>query len=132
MDIQRFGAFRPTKIPCNDEQVIKADPESKIPISKEGFQLDCDINKSALSMNWTFVLQYIRDETCRYKVFVANRVSEITEETNPDQRNYEVRKNNPVDISGRDFMFRADLFKKNEDGESWAERPKLLWNDKEC
>lgn len=57
---------------------------------------------------------------------MANRVSEITEETNPDQRNYEVRKNNPVDISGRDFMFRADLFKKNEDGESWAERPKLL------
>ena len=83
-------------------------------------------------MNWTFVLQYIRHETCRYKVFAANRVSEITEETNPDQRNYEVRKNNPVDISGRDFMFRADLFKKNEDGESWAERPKLLWNDKEC
>lgn len=31
------------------------------------------------------LLKYIRDETCRFKAFVANTVSEIREETNPDQ-----------------------------------------------
>ena len=48
-------------------------------------EIDLPINEIFFLTDSMLVLQYIRDANHRFKVFVANRVTEIREQTNPEQ-----------------------------------------------
>ena len=50
---------------------------------------------------WTDVLKYIRNETKRFHVFVANRVQRIRDETDPIQWRHVDSENNPADDASR-------------------------------
>lgn len=73
------------------------------------------------SVFWTdsaSVLKYIRNETSRFKVFVANRVSEIRKASQPSQWRYVETASNPADVASRGV--KADGFLKHA---TWASGP---------
>ena len=64
-------------------------------------EIDLPIERSYFWTDSIVTLQYIRNETHRFKVYVANRVTEILEVTNKDQWNYVSSKENPADMVSR-------------------------------
>ena len=53
---------------------------------------------------WTdskVVLSYIRNDTSRFKTFVANRIYQIKENTNAEQWSYIPTRENPADDASR-------------------------------
>lgn len=83
------------------------------------------------SVFWTdsaSVLKYIRNETSRFKVFVANRVSEIYKASQPSQWRYVETAGNPADIASRGV--KIDVFLRNTiwmSGPDFLLRPKSEW-----
>lgn len=81
------------------------------------------------SMFWSdsqIPLAYIRNVTRRFKVFVANRVSEIRESTSADQWNHISGKENPADILSRGRCV-SDLSKMWFDGPAFLSCYKSTW-----
>ena len=73
---------------------------------------------------WTdsrVVLGYIRNETRRYHVFVANRVSQIRDESLPSQWHHIDSKENPADGASRGL--RVDEIEPSR----WLTGPSFLW-----
>ena len=72
----------------------------------------------------TVVLGYIRNDTRRLKIFVANRIYQIKENTNVKQRSYIPTKENPEVDASRSF---------NAGWESsdsrWFQEPLFLWKE---
>lgn len=60
-------------------------------------ELSVPIHQVTLWSDSTTVLTWICSESCRYKVFVANRITEILEHTTPEQWRYVDTGNNPAD-----------------------------------
>lgn len=60
-------------------------------------ELSVPLHKVTLWSDSTTVLTWIRSESCRYKVFVANRVTEILDHTTPEQWRYVDTGNNLAD-----------------------------------
>ena len=61
---------------------------------------------------WTdssVVLGYIKNETKRFHVFVANRVQDIRQHTDPSQWRYIDSKSNPADLASRGVSARELL-----------------------
>lgn len=79
----------------------------------------------------TLVLQYIKNETHRFKVYVANRVTEIKNITNVNQWNHIEGEKNPADICSRGVKSLEDLATNKVKGKMWFYGPKFLWNDTE-
>ena len=80
--------------------------------------------KDAVHVYWSdsrVVLGYIANESKRFHVFVANRVEQIREQTDPSQWRYVDTKNNPADIASRGTNA-ADLVKS-----TWFSGPVFLW-----
>ena len=76
---------------------------------------------------WTdsnIVLGYIGNESRRFHVFVANRVQQIRELTEPYQWRYISTNENPADIASRGATVH-DLLNKPE----WFAGPKFLWKN---
>ncbi|XP_053390135.1 uncharacterized protein LOC128553049 [Mercenaria mercenaria] len=74
---------------------------------------------------WTdskVVLGYICNEARRFHIFVANRVQQIKEHTNPNQWNYVVSGENPADLASRGASV-AELAKNP----MWLNGPEFLW-----
>ena len=74
---------------------------------------------------WTdsqVVLAYIRSNSKRFKVFVANRIHEIKENTRVDQWHYVSSKENPADDASRGLDPR-----KETSNSSWFHGPSFLW-----
>ena len=94
-------------------------------------EIDLPITKIFFWTDSMLVLQYIHDENHRFKVFVANRVTEIREQTNPEQWNHIEGKNNPADICSRGVMSPVQLLQDNNEGDNWIRGPKMLWQTKE-
>ena len=67
---------------------------------------------------------YVRNITKRFKVFVANWVQKIQEDSNVKQWNYV--KDSPVDDTSRGLDPR-----KKTSGSRWFTRPALLWQREE-
>ncbi|XP_047659598.1 uncharacterized protein LOC113658967 [Tachysurus fulvidraco] len=60
-------------------------------------ELSVPIHQVTLWSDLTTVLTWICSESCCYKVFVANRITEILEHTTPEQWRYVDTGNNPAD-----------------------------------
>ena len=76
---------------------------------------------------WTdssVVLSYIRNEAGRFHVFVANRVQQIRDYTDPYQCNYICSANNPADLASRGAMPKELMDK------IWFNGPDFLWESK--
>ncbi|KAL0194643.1 hypothetical protein M9458_008215, partial [Cirrhinus mrigala] len=86
-------------------------------------ELDLPIQTIVWSDSMT-VLDWIRSDTCRYKVFVANRITKILEYSTPEQWRYVDSPSNPADDITRGKSV-ADLAKPNR----WSQGPTFLYSD---
>ena len=85
--------------------------ELEIPVNKEVFWTDSEV-----------VLGYIRNESKRFKLFVANRVEFIKDHSDKSQWHYISSKQNPADYASRGIdVCNDDKVKK------WYLGPQLLW-----
>ena len=71
------------------------------------------------------VLKYIENETSRFHTFVANRVEEIREKSDPSQWHYVPSHENPADDCSRGLTI--DKLLKSE---RWFNGPQFLWKPK--
>ena len=74
---------------------------------------------------WTdskVVLGYIKNDSKRFHVFVANRVQQIRDQTSPSQWRHVETKSNPSDDASRGITA-----KELVEGSRWISGPKFLW-----
>ena len=74
---------------------------------------------------WTdskVVLGYIKNDSKRFHVFVANRVQQIRDQTSPSQWRQVETKSNPSDDASRGITA-----KELVEGSRWISAPKFLW-----
>ena len=64
------------------------------------------------------VLRYINNDVRRFHVFVANRIQQIRNHSEPEQWRYVISKDNPADSASRG-LFPSEL--------SWLTGPVFLW-----
>ena len=91
-------------------------------------ELRMELQDSVFWSDSTSVLKYIKNETSRFRVFVANRVSEILRMSNPSQWRYVSTTCNPADLASRGV--RVESFLKDEIwmcGPSFLLQPKEAW-----
>ncbi|KAK7938715.1 hypothetical protein WMY93_002041 [Mugilogobius chulae] len=84
-------------------------------------ELQMELKDSVFWTDSTSVLKYIKNETSRFKIFVANRVSEILKLSKVSQWRYVNTLNNPADLASRGA--KVDAFLKND---SWLCGPDFL------
>ncbi len=89
-------------------------------------QLQLQISDTYFWSDSTAVLQYIRNETRRFKTFVANRLAEIHESTVPSQWMHVPGTLNPADIASR------GLDPTDHYGlQTWLKGPQFMWMSKD-
>ena len=71
------------------------------------------------------VIHYIRNETRRFHIFVANRVSRIHSSSSPSQLRYVASKENPADDGSR-----GPSAAKFVDNDRWLKDPEFLMRDR--
>ena len=84
-------------------------------------ELHMDLQESVFWTDSISVLKYIRNETTRFKVFVANRVAEILKFTHQDQWKYVDTGSNPADAASRGV--KVEKFLKDS---AWKSGPHFL------
>lgn len=84
-------------------------------------ELHMDLQESVFWTDSTSVLKYIRNETSRFKVFVANRVSEILKASQYAQWRYVDTTHNPADAASRGL--KVNTFLRNK---TWVSGPQFL------
>ena len=89
-------------------------------ISKE---FDYAIDYEMFWCDNTCALGYISNSTKRFRKFVANRVSNITKTSKPDQWHYVESENNPADHGSRGLKVVGNDKKVSE----WFDGPSFLW-----
>ena len=77
----------------------------------------------------TLVLQYLRNQRHRFKVYVANRVTEILEMTTASQWHHIESKENPADICNRGVATVYELSNEIGSLKSWYKGPNFLWSN---
>ena len=87
-------------------------------------ELDIRTKDSIFWTDSTSVLQYIRNESKRFKTFVANRVAKIHDASDVSQWRYVDSKYNPSDDGSRGM--KAQELLKNQ---RWFKGPECLWRD---
>jgi hypothetical protein len=97
-------------------------------------ELDVQIIQVVFWTDSLTVLKYITNETRRWKIFVANRISEIRENSDPAQWKYVPSKLNPADQASRgvssqelsidSMWFRGPSFLW-QSGDRWPEQPDI-------
>ena len=88
-------------------------------------EIDLPIDQVFYWSDSTVVLQYISNVKRRFKVFVANRVTEILELSDKEQWNHIKGTANPADVLSRGVLDPRKLL-----GE-WFEGPHFLYEDEE-
>ena len=71
-------------------------------------------------------LQYIEDKLHHFKIYVANRFTQILESTSAANWNFILGVKNPVDICSRGVFNPNLLCKTDKDGRNWLSRPSFL------
>ena len=80
----------------------------------------------------TLVLQYVRNETQRFKTYVANRVAEILEESSVAQWRHVPSERNLAYMCSGGVASPKDLLKNQKyQQKSWYKGQKFLWNNTE-
>lgn len=90
-------------------------------------ELRLQLQDSVFWSDSTTVLKYLKNETSRFRVFVANRISEILKMSNPSQWRYVPTADNPADLASRGL--RTELFLKSE---AWISGPSFLIQPEEA
>ena len=89
-------------------------------------ELKLQLQDSVFWSDSTSVLKYIKNQTSRFRIFVANRVTEILKMSEASQWRYVSTAHNPADLASRGM--RAELFLKNE---TWISGPSFLMQEEE-
>ena len=89
-------------------------------------ELDLPIMKTKFWTDSMLTLQYITNESHRFKIYVANRVTEILEATSKDQWNYVTSEENPADMVTRGVTDPRNLIKTDKYDKSWNKGPAFL------
>lgn len=84
-------------------------------------ELHMDLQDSVFWTDSASVLKYINNETSRFKVFVANRVSEILKVSQSSQWRYVDTASNPADVASKGL--KVDAFLKDL---TWVSGPPFL------
>ena len=90
-------------------------------------ELDIAIHNSFFWTDSTCVLRHLANDDRRYKIFVANQVAAIREQSSPSQWKYVNTKLNPADDASRGLSADA-IIKDNR----WIMGPDFLWMDEEA
>jgi transposase InsO family protein len=88
-------------------------------------EFDIKIDESVFWTDSTIVLQYIHSEDRRFHTFVANRVSQIREGSDPSQWRYVNTRHNPADFASRGLKAHELI-----DNKLWREGPEFLLKNK--
>lgn len=89
-------------------------------------ELKMQLQDSVFWSDSTSVLKYIKNESSRFRIFVANRVTEILKMSVASQWRYVNTAHNPADLASRGM--RAEPFLKNE---TWISGPAFLMKPEE-
>ena len=89
-------------------------------------ELRLHLRDSVFWTDSTSVLKYIKNETSRFRTFVANRVAEILKMSGPSQWRFVSTAHNPADLASRGM--RAEPFQRNE---MWISGPSFLMQSEE-
>ena len=92
-------------------------------------ELDIPIERTFYWLDSTLALQYIQNTNNRYKIFVANRVTEILEHSQKEQWNHVPGVQNPADMLTRGVKDPSDLMRTNKFGTSWFGATEFLEKD---
>ena len=92
-------------------------------------EMDLPVQKIYFWTDSTLVLQYVQNKRQRFKTFVANRISEIHDNADPEQFRHVPGKQNPADLLTRGVEDPADLMKEDEHGTGWFTGPGFLRDD---
>ena len=95
-------------------------------------ELEYPIDDTVFWTDSTVVLQYIRNESRRFQMFVTNRVAMIHEESTPKQWRHVNTESNPADVASRgakgselhkmDLWLHGPMFLRKDEA-SWPEQP---------
>lgn len=100
----RVAPLKPVTIPRME--LIAATMASRMDVLCKK-ELQMELMDSVFWTDSESVLKYIRNETSRYKVFVANRVSQILKVSSVEQWRYVDTARNPADIASRGVKVKA-------------------------
>ena len=81
---------------------------------------------------WTYstlVLQYLRNKRHRFKVYVANRITEISEMMTTSQWNHIESEENPADICSRSVATVHESSNEIGSMKSFYKGPNFLWSN---
>ncbi|XP_035986832.1 uncharacterized protein LOC118560169 [Fundulus heteroclitus] len=102
----RVAPLKPITIPCMElTAAVVASRMDKLWRQ----ELQMDLQESVFWTDSTSVLKYIKNETSRFKIFVANRVSEILKLSDISQWRYVNTSNNPADLASRGVKVQSFL-----------------------
>ncbi len=93
------------------------------------YELDVPIERTFYWADSTLALQYIYSTSNRYKVYVANRVTEIHELSSKEQWNHVPGEINPADMLTRGVKDPSDLMRPNKFGTSFFDATEFLKKD---
>ena len=94
-------------------------------------EIDLPVERTFFWSDSTLTYQYISNTKHRFKVFPANRVSEILESSTVDQWRLVPGVLNPADILTRGVHDPSELMSPNKYGTSWLHGPSFLSSDEE-
>ena len=94
-------------------------------------ELDLPIEETFFWSDSVLTLQYISNTSNRYKVFVANKVSEIHELSGREQWGHVAGDENPADLLTRGVHDPANLMTCDAKGTSWLSGPAFLQRDED-
>ena len=95
------------------------------------FDIDFPIDRVFFWTDSTIVVQYIKNNTHRFKTAVANRVTEIRDTSSPEQWNHLPGPLNPADKVSRGVDDPRELMEKDKNGTSWFGANDFLLKEEE-
>ena len=104
-------------------ELMAADMSTKLSTMING-ELDMELGQPSFFTDSKVVLGYLMNEHARYRVFVANRVHRIRNNSSPDNWNYIESAKNPADVASRGLC----ASEKERIG-LWLNGPKVLMDD---
>lgn len=106
-------------------ELIAATVATKMDLMLKG-ELQLKLKPSVFWTDSTAVLKYLRNESTRFRTFVANRVTTILKASKIEQWNHVVTGSNPADCASRGQ--KVNTFLQNE---NWISGPKFLYQSTE-
>lgn len=93
-------------------------------------ELDQSLEESVFWTDSTLVIQYLKNETARYRTFVANRIAAIRERSKVSQWRYVSTSDNPADYASRGLTVDGSLKAKTWImGPDFLTKPESEWSE---